>query len=113
MLQMQSSPDSKLGQVAKRLLLIAILLSVVVTTVGCGSSTSSVAGLYVNEDYPGSYMQLNSNGTFLMPLGFRGTWQIDGDELTFITPLGLETARIEGNKIITSGGGIWVKKGAD
>jgi len=46
-------------------------------------------------------------------LGFRGTWQIDGDELTFITPLGLETARIEGNKIITSGGGIWVKKGAD
>jgi hypothetical protein len=75
--------------------------------------SDSVAGLYVNEDYPGSYMQLNSDGTFLMPLGFRGTWQIDGDELTFITPLGLDTARIEGNKIITSGGNIYVKKGAD
>lgn len=40
MLQMQSSPDGKLGQAANRLILIAILLSVVVTTVGCSPVVS-------------------------------------------------------------------------
>ena len=94
-----------------KVLSFLVILCFLIPLVGCGSSTSSVAGLYVSEDYPGGYLRLNSNGTFVMPLGFHGTWQIDGDELTFITPLGLERWRIEGNKIIDPGGSIWVKKG--
>jgi len=88
-----------------------VLLFSVVGFAGCSTSTSSVAGLYVNQDDPHLFLQLNSDGTFVMPLGFHGSWQVDGNELTFITPLGLDTARIEGNKIIDSSGTVWVKKG--
>lgn len=42
MLQMQSSPDSKLGQVAKRLLLITILFAIAVVTISCGSSPVAI-----------------------------------------------------------------------
>ena len=93
-------------------LALALLFSLVGFT-GCGTSTSSVAGLYVNQDDPHVFLQLNSDGTFAAPFGMHGSWQVDGDELTLITPLGLDTARIEGNKIIEPYGTIWVKKGTD
>jgi len=43
MLQMQSSPDSKLGQAVKRLLLITILFAIAVVPIGCGSSSVAVS----------------------------------------------------------------------
>ena len=40
----------------------------------------------------------------------RGEWQVDGTELTLITPLGLETYQIEGDKLTKNGREVWVKK---
>ena len=91
-------------------LVLGVVLVLFVVMIGFASCGSSYAGLYVNQREPIAFLQLNSDGTFVTLLGFGGSWQVDGNEITFITPLGLETGRIEGNKIIMSGD-VWVKKG--
>ena len=90
---------------------IALLLIASLGLIGCETSRSSVAGLYVKQDEPNVYLQLNSDGTFAMPFGMEGNWQIDDNELTLIGPFGLGTAIIEGNRIITSDGDVFIKKG--
>jgi hypothetical protein len=86
------------------------LLVTVVGVVGCEKQT--VAGLYIKQDDPRVFIQLNKDGTFITLLGINGSWRVDGNELMLITILGAETWKIEGNKIIDPGGDVWVKKGS-
>ena len=92
--------------------LIAILIIFLVASgifTGC-SATSSVAGLYESQGNPGYYINLNSDGTWVRPMGFHGEWQVDGNELTLISVFGLEKWRIEGNKLIDPTGSVYVKR---
>ena len=92
------------------LIVITVLLIIIVLGVA-NCSENTIAGLYVDEDNPRVFLHLQDDGKFTSVMGFSGSWQVDGNEVMLISPLGLETLRIEGDKLIDSKGKILVKKG--
>lgn len=99
---------------------------------------SSIPGIYISEDYPQSYLELNDDNTFAKRhicgdciIYSAGEWQVKGDILTFltkskketcplnepkknpnqhITEIGLEDWTIESNRIKDPNGLYWQQK---
>ena len=95
-----------------------VLLAVVAlcAAAGCGSSSSSRAGVYVFKSDPKQTITLTSNGKFtVVQSGAKtsGTWKVSGDKLT-LTPSekGLQplTVTIKNGTITDPNGGTWTKK---
>ncbi len=88
-----------------------LLLFVVLLSISCANTMSSVAGTYSNSAYPNFYLKLEKDGTYSGYAFFnlQGTWEVSGDEVLLYTNLGLETYKIEGNTL-TNKAGSWIKK---
>lgn len=100
---------------------------------------SFTTGIYISNNYPKSYLELNDDNTFAKRLVYQdyinystGTWQVKGTTLTFLTKkttetmpglankkdypnqyfteIGLEDWTIEGNRIKDSKGLYWQLK---
>jgi len=104
----------------KRTIVLAcvVLLAVVAltTAAGCGSSSSSQAGVYVFKSDPKQTITLTSNGKFtVVQSGSKttGNYKVAGEKLT-LTPSqkGLQplTVTIKGGTITDPNGGTWTKK---
>lgn len=94
-----------------RTLVLLTLLGAVLGLAGCPPTTESVAGVYVWERDPQMYLRLREDGTFVLPMGIEGTWELEGDEILFLTPMGLGTGQIEGDTITLSDGEVFHKRG--
>lgn len=95
----------------KKLISIVLILTVVLS-MGC--LKSGVEGKYVSTDNPGTYRELNSDGTFFADQGdyrsVSGTYKVKDNKIRFILPSGSTfESRIEGNKIIDWDGEVWQK----
>jgi hypothetical protein len=76
-------------------------------------SSAGVVGTYVNQDYPGQYLELKSDGTFYSrtDMGYEGDWELSDDELTLhYSELGLACkCRLEGETLVGDDGQTLVK----
>jgi len=97
----------------KRNISLICLFALILVLFGC---SKSIYGTYVNRDNPNEYMILKSDGTFF----FRSTGvnsvgkyeiEIENDVIIFEHEEGHPIrSKIQGNKILTPGGRIWIKK---
>ena len=96
---------------SKNLFILIVILLVVCLLVGC---SKTVAGKYVNEKNPKDYLELKSDGTFFVQegsMGMAGKYEIEGNQITLKTDIGLATrGKIEGKTIIDKDGDRWTKQ---
>lgn len=88
-------------------LIAGVLLLSVIT--GCSGEPKSIAGKYVKEGFPDSYLILNSDGTYRLSESgglwdeTSGEWSLKGKVLELLwmgEPGLLKGAKVEGNRII-------------
>lgn len=91
------------------LFLCLLLLFIFLIPLSCAYIGNDIAGLYVDPNNERNFVKINSNGTYYTVLGIEGEWERHGDEITFITPMGIATFKIEGNKLI-SPKQVYIKK---
>ena len=90
-----------------KFLIVALVILLVVMTVGCDQYT----GMYESVDPSGAWLELKGDGTFETVFGLYGRWEVEGNQLTLFHAIGLETYTIEGGKIMTETGKVlWVKR---
>ena len=94
------------------LLILAIL---VMPLIACENfSRWRVAGNYVSEKNAKNYMELKSNGSFYVHengMGAAGSYEVDGDQVTLKTDLGLATrGKIDGKTLVDDDGDRWTKQ---
>ena len=95
---------------------VLVVLSLIVGMVaGCAKAKQlSAAGTYVSEKIPNDYRELKSDGTFYLqqgPAGMTGTYEIEGDQITFKLASGsAHRCKIEGNTIVDPDGERFTKK---
>lgn len=77
------------------------------------SRSESIFGTYLNEDTPGEYLELKSDGTFFLResrISYWGRYEIKNDVLTIKLESGLAArGKIVGNMIIDDDDEVWVK----
>lgn len=89
-----------------------VLILAVFLVAGC--LESGIEGKYVNTKHSDAYMELNSDETFFVYQGIRGsfsgTYEVKDDEIRLILPDGrVEVGKIKGNTIIDPEGEVWKK----
>ncbi|HSQ58548.1 MAG TPA: hypothetical protein VLM40_22700 [Gemmata sp.] len=75
---------------------------------------SSIAGKYVSEKNDKDYIELKIDGTFFIQegsMGQTGTYEIDGDQVTFKVANGAAArGKMEGKTYINQSGERWTRK---
>ena len=90
-----------------KFLIVVLVILLAIIAVGC----NEYAGMYVDPDGSGAWIELKGDGTFEAIFGLYGRWDVEGNQLTLIHALGLETYIIEDGKIMSHTGKVlWVKR---
>ena len=88
----------------KKGVLILILASLPLALLGCSVfQSNSIAGTYYGQQNPELYIKINTDKTF-SALFIKGTYEVNGNELTLLTGLGAFTYLIKDNTLSPVGG---------
>lgn len=106
-------------KIIRKLLLVGGVLLSVCAFVSCGISpaekaVTSIAGKYILQDNPSTYLELKADGTaYFRESGVTvsGNWKLEGDEIIANLAMGFTIrGKIKGNTIITEDGRTLVKE---
>jgi len=88
---------------------IAILLTIL--SLGCVSPMAGVEGRYVSEVNPDAYLELRSDGQFVVnqDMSFSGEYTVNGDTVKLIYTFGSFVLVVDGNMLIDEDGERWIK----
>ena len=106
--------DTKGVDTMKKILLVGLAMTVALVGFMTSCGSTSIPGIYVNQDNPNEYIELNEDGTFYVEeqgFGLDGEWEASDGNLTLSFYMGLTAgAEIKGNKICDTDGKVWVKQ---
>jgi len=89
----------------KKCVLILTLIGLSLTLLGCSViQSNSIAGTYYGQQSPEIYIKINSDDTFSTLMNMTGTYEVNGNELTFFSSLGAYTYQINGKTLSPVGG---------
>jgi len=101
-------------------IIVAVVFILYVILPNSPLKNAGVSGTYDSTDFPGSYVELRSDGTaffysnnYGIPRGYAGTWELrDGNRIFCTTTAGAAGYfRIDGNNLIDEqGGDVYVKR---
>src|SRR4030042_1018272 len=94
-----------------------LLVTISVTAIACGSK-SSVTGRYASQDYPDMYLELKSEGNFVLSVAdlesLEGKYSVKDNTVTLVTGEGdteeLMKLTIEGEALVDEYDSNWVKQ---
>jgi len=91
--------------------IIAIVLLLTALSQGCIDQTTSVEGRYVSEVNPDAYLELRSDGQFVVnqDRAFSGEYTVNGDIVKLIYGFGSFELVRDGNILIDGDGERWIK----
>ena len=102
-----------------KILLVAVTLALVFGSLGCGSTLgekviTSIAGKYILQDNPNTYLELKPDGTaYFRESGVTvsGNWKTDADKIIVTLPMGFTIrGETKGNSIMDENGRTWMKE---
>jgi hypothetical protein len=107
--------------IRKQLISIFVVFMLIAGFSGCElSQQSAVAGKYVLEGEPRSYMELKADGTFFLAqwgkytkktASFAGEYTMDGNQITIKLPQGTAArGHIDGDVLVDDEGERWIKQ---
>jgi len=92
--------------------IIAIVLLLTALSQGCIDQTTSVEGRYVSEVNPDAYLELRSDGQFVVnqDRSFSGEYTVGGDTVKLIYTFGSFVLVVDGNMLIDEDGERWIRE---
>jgi len=99
---LSNCPQTDPARSLRALAFAVVVLGAGVIALSCGTLTAEgrLAGLYVSENDSSQFLKLENDGTWTTVWNIGGTWELKGDELLLITPVGLERYKIEGTRLV-------------
>jgi hypothetical protein len=95
----------KMKKLAALIVLLCLLLFFGVMNVGCDHGSAYV-GMYIGVGFnEGAWLELKADGTFQGPYA-SGSWEIEGDQITFTTAYDRDERIIRDGKIMTETGEV-------